>query len=288
MLRCCGVQPRDVAAVEQHRALRRRDEAGDDVEQRRLAAARGPEQRVGAAVLEGHLQRQQRVVLVALRVRRCRRARGRGRCGPCQCSARRRVGRDAAGRRRRRTRRPAPGSRYSVIGCAERELVHAGAAARPARRPACRRARRCRSRRSRPARRVPGSASVAVAPRARAVRWRGCRPSAPRRRRWPAGSGSGSISPPGSATPFGRGLAGDQVHRRVAEGARDADRLRPVEDLGRRPVLQQLAGVQHRGVAAEQQRLGRLGGGVDDGGLAGWRTAARAPRAAPRAACSRG
>ena len=34
------------------------------------------------------------------------------------------------------------------------------------------------------------------------------------------------------------------------------------------PVLQQLAGVQHRGVAAEQQRFGRLGGGVDHGRLA--------------------
>ncbi|MNN25373.1 hypothetical protein D3C81_1388450 [compost metagenome] len=41
-----------------------------------------------------------------------------------------------------------------------------------------------------------------------------------------------------------------------------------MEDLGSRAVLEQLAGIEHRRVAAEQQRLGRLGGGVDDGGVA--------------------
>ena len=64
---------RDVALLRRRRASRRGrrtarvpcdgvHQARDDVEQRGLAAARGAEQRVGAAVLEAHLQRQQRVV----------------------------------------------------------------------------------------------------------------------------------------------------------------------------------------------------------------------------------
>ena len=60
---------RHVGAVEAHRAVRGRDEARDDVQHGRLAAARGAEQRIGAAVLECHAQRQQRPVLVGLRVR---------------------------------------------------------------------------------------------------------------------------------------------------------------------------------------------------------------------------
>jgi hypothetical protein len=64
-------------------------------------------------------------------------------------------------------------------------------------------------------------------------------------------------------------LGRQQVHRRVAEGARHADRLGHVKDLGGRAVLQQFARVHHRRVAAQQQRLAGLGGGVDHGGVAG-------------------
>ena len=50
MLRRSVGRPRDVPAVEQHRALARRHEPGDDVEERGLAAARRAEQRIGAAL----------------------------------------------------------------------------------------------------------------------------------------------------------------------------------------------------------------------------------------------
>ena len=40
-----------------------------------------------------------------------------------------------------------------------------------------------------------------------------------------------------------------------------------MEHLGCRPVLQQLTGIQNSGVAAQQQRFGRLGGCIDDRGL---------------------
>ena len=53
-------QRHDVLAVEQHRAARRPDDAGDDVEQGGLAAARRSEQRVGAALAPGHRGRLQR------------------------------------------------------------------------------------------------------------------------------------------------------------------------------------------------------------------------------------
>ena len=49
-----------------------------------------------------------------------------------------------------------------------------------------------------------------------------------------------------------------------------------VEHLGGRPVLQQLAGIHHRGVAAEQQRLGR----------ARWWRRRRSSRRSRTAACS--
>jgi len=53
-------QRRDVDAVEQDLAARRRDDAGDQIEQRGLAAARRPEQRIGAALPPGHRDRLQR------------------------------------------------------------------------------------------------------------------------------------------------------------------------------------------------------------------------------------
>ena len=57
-----------VDAVVLDMAVRGLHQARDDVQQGRLAAAGGAEQRIRAAVLEGHLQRQQRVVFINLRV----------------------------------------------------------------------------------------------------------------------------------------------------------------------------------------------------------------------------
>ena len=59
-----------VAPVEQHLALRGRQQARDDIEHRRFAAAGRPQQGIGATVLERHLQRQQGVVAVLLRMGR--------------------------------------------------------------------------------------------------------------------------------------------------------------------------------------------------------------------------
>ena len=53
----------EVDAVEQHAALGRPHQAGDDVEQRGLAAARWPEQRIGAAVRPVDVELLQRPVL---------------------------------------------------------------------------------------------------------------------------------------------------------------------------------------------------------------------------------
>ena len=53
---------RDVRAVEQDAALGRRQQPRDDVQQRGLAATRRPQQRVGAAVLEGRMDLLQGVV----------------------------------------------------------------------------------------------------------------------------------------------------------------------------------------------------------------------------------
>ena len=53
-------QRRDIDAVEQDLSTRRRDDAGDQVEQRGLAAAGGAEQRIGAALPPGHGHRLQR------------------------------------------------------------------------------------------------------------------------------------------------------------------------------------------------------------------------------------
>ncbi len=58
-----------VAAIKQHLAMRGHEQARNDVEHGGLAAARGAQQRIGTAILELHLQRQQRVVAVLLRVR---------------------------------------------------------------------------------------------------------------------------------------------------------------------------------------------------------------------------
>ncbi len=67
----------DVAVVEEDLAFAGDDEAGDDVEERGLAAAGGAEERVGAAVLPFEVDRLQRVVVGAARVRGCRRGGGR-------------------------------------------------------------------------------------------------------------------------------------------------------------------------------------------------------------------
>ena len=56
-------QPGHVRPVEEHAALARRDQPGDDVEKRGLAAAGGPEQRIGAAVLPDVVEPLQRIVL---------------------------------------------------------------------------------------------------------------------------------------------------------------------------------------------------------------------------------
>jgi hypothetical protein len=55
----------DRFAVEQHLAMGRREQPGDDVEQGRLAAARRPEQGIGAALLPHMLQLAQGVVVGA-------------------------------------------------------------------------------------------------------------------------------------------------------------------------------------------------------------------------------
>jgi len=55
---------RDIAPIEQHLAVRGHEQPRHDVEHGRLAAARRAEQRVSAAILEFHLQGQQRVVAV--------------------------------------------------------------------------------------------------------------------------------------------------------------------------------------------------------------------------------
>ena len=56
-----------VGSVEEHAAFARRDQPGDDVEKRGLAAAGGPEQRIGAAVLPDVVEPLQRIVLRAAR-----------------------------------------------------------------------------------------------------------------------------------------------------------------------------------------------------------------------------
>lgn len=63
-----GAGARHVTPVKQHLAVRRYEQARHDVEHGGLATARGAEQRIGTTVLELHLQRQQRVVAVLLRV----------------------------------------------------------------------------------------------------------------------------------------------------------------------------------------------------------------------------
>ena len=85
---------------------------GDEVQQRGLAAARGAEQRVGAAVLERHLQRQQRIVpvvrgvwLVGMRQVEFDACHGGRQCA-------RRPGRSGAS-----SRPPSPPKRYTCDGC---------------------------------------------------------------------------------------------------------------------------------------------------------------------------
>ena len=83
------------------------------------------------------------------------------------------------------------------------------------------------------------------------------------------GSGTLNAGPPCSCTPSDAALPasrfiGGSLNARATRIERGA-----MEHLGRRPVLQQLAGVEHGGVAAQQQRLGGLGGGVDHRGIAG-------------------
>ena len=63
-----GGEAGDVAVVEEDLAFARDDEAGDDVEERGLAAAGGAEERVGAAVLPLEVDGLQRVVVGAARV----------------------------------------------------------------------------------------------------------------------------------------------------------------------------------------------------------------------------
>jgi hypothetical protein len=53
-------QRRDVTAVEQNLSARRRHDAGNQIEQRGLAAAGRPEQRIGSALPPGHGDRLQR------------------------------------------------------------------------------------------------------------------------------------------------------------------------------------------------------------------------------------
>ncbi|MNS94148.1 hypothetical protein D3C72_1283550 [compost metagenome] len=62
----------DVAPVEGNGAVRGPQQSGNAVQQRGLAAAGRAQQRIGAAVLEGELQRQQRVVVIVARMRHVR------------------------------------------------------------------------------------------------------------------------------------------------------------------------------------------------------------------------
>src|SRR5215475_12430873 len=55
-----GGERAHILTVEQDLAARRPDDAGDDVEQRGLATARGPQQGVGTALAPGHRGRLQR------------------------------------------------------------------------------------------------------------------------------------------------------------------------------------------------------------------------------------
>ena len=59
----------DIGAVEQDPSLGRLEQPRDQVEQGRLAAARGPEQRIGAAIRPFERELLQRPILVALRDR---------------------------------------------------------------------------------------------------------------------------------------------------------------------------------------------------------------------------
>ena len=58
-----------VDVVEQHAAFGRPHQAGDDVEQRRLAAAGRPEQRIGAAILPFDVELLQRPIVGVARLR---------------------------------------------------------------------------------------------------------------------------------------------------------------------------------------------------------------------------
>ena len=62
------VEPRDVDAVDEHRARRRRVEAGDEAEQRRLAAARRPDDRheLTARNVEGQRMKNRERLVAAL------------------------------------------------------------------------------------------------------------------------------------------------------------------------------------------------------------------------------
>ena len=97
-------------AVEEHAAFARRDQPGDDVEERGLAAAGRAEQRVGAAVLPDVVEPLQRIVLRRRAERRGRSGRRRReRCAPspllCRLPHAGRGGERAERRRRRRTGR---------------------------------------------------------------------------------------------------------------------------------------------------------------------------------------
>ena len=63
-----GGVPSHITAIKFHASLRWGQQARHHVKQRGFSAARGSQQRVGTAVFKRHLQRQQRVVTVLLRV----------------------------------------------------------------------------------------------------------------------------------------------------------------------------------------------------------------------------
>ena len=126
---CFGGQLRHILAVEQHLAMRRFHQAGDDIEQGRLAAAGRPQQGIRAAVMPRHAHGPQRIV------GGCRRVRFVGVGQVDQFDARHVTlllaqGRTAGRRRRQKSARHAAGNtrcrRCRSPGCARRPVAPPG------------------------------------------------------------------------------------------------------------------------------------------------------------------
>ncbi|CFE02812.1 Uncharacterised protein [Bordetella pertussis] len=248
-----------ILAVEQHPALRRPQQAGHAIEQGGLAAARRPQQGVGPAVLEGEAQRQQRVVVLAARI---------GAIGVRQVELDAGHQRSPAARRRQQRAVRPEGVAVGRIEMQrqariQRIAVHAGQLRHDRTGGRAHMHERIRSgnlgqlHHARQGH-VGAARLGAEHPGAQSRRQRivaGLRRRQRARHHHARGQHETAVGAPRR----------EQVHGGIAEGPRHPDGIGAMEDLGGRTVLQQPAGVEHRGMAAQQQGLGGLGGGIDHG-----------------------